>query len=417
MKTLKQRIYKFLRWSQKYTKTDNVYLFESGGWLGFSNLFNTLIAIVSSITFANLLDPIVYGNYKYILSITGMLGIFSLGGIAKSITQAVARGLEGSFYTGFKVKLKWSTLGSLNALILASYYFIKGNYLLPIPLIIVAIFLPLVRSFGIYSSFLQGKKLFSIDAQYSTLSTFFSTLISIITVFLTNNVLWLILAYFISNTVLNYIFYSIIKRKFQPNKKEDPQTISYGKHLTLIDLLGQIASQLDRILLFTFIGANQLSIFTFALIIPSQIRSLLKNISILAFPKLSAKPIEEIKKGMKRKVWQLFLLAAVTTISYILIAPYIFRLIFPQYLDSIFYSQIYALAIMTLPFSLILTTFEAKLMKKELYLLQINSFLQIILSLFLVPKFGVSGAIFSRLIVKFINIFFIVFLFKKAQTS
>ena len=414
MKSTKQKIRAFLLWLQKYTKTDNVYLFKGGFWLILGNIFSAVIAIFSSIAFANLLDPVTYGNYRYILSVAGILGIFSLGGIATAVAQAVARGLEGSFYTGLKVRLKWGMLGSLGALLLAGYYFIKGNYLLLVPLLTLAVFLPLMRSFNIYSSFLEGKKVFSSKIKYSIFSHFLSVATSVGVLLITKNLIWLVAAYFISNVSLNCFFYLRTKKKFQPNRREDPQTISYGKHLTLIGTLGEIASQLDRVLLFTFIGANQLSVFTFALLIPDQIRNIFKNIVTLAFPKLSVKSITEIKKGMRQKTWQLFALAIIVVISYIIIAPYIYKLIFPQYPDSIFYSQIYILSVMTLPVILMMTTFRAKLMKKELYLLQINSFVQIILSFILIPKFGILGAILSRLIVKFIGILLTLFLFKKS---
>ena len=149
--------YRFLRKTQKYTGTDNVYLFRDGFWLTSGQMVSMAIAFLSAVAFANLLSAETYGNYKYILSLLGILAVFSLDGIRAATIQAVARGLEGSFYTGFKTKLKWGLLGSLAAIGAAIYYWSKGNNLLPIPLLIAAVSLPLMYASQISGAFLGGR--------------------------------------------------------------------------------------------------------------------------------------------------------------------------------------------------------------------------------------------------------------------
>ena len=110
MNQMKNWFYRFLKRTQKYTGTDNVYLAKGGFWLTLGQVVSMASAFLLAIAFANLLDPVTYGNYKYILSLLGLLGIFTLDGMRTAINQAVARDLEGSFYTGFKTKLKWGLL-------------------------------------------------------------------------------------------------------------------------------------------------------------------------------------------------------------------------------------------------------------------------------------------------------------------
>jgi len=411
---IKQKIYRLLRWSQKYTQTDMVYLVEGGFWLGLKQVILTVTSFLLAITFANLLDPATYGNYRYILSVAGILGVFTLGGMETACAQAVARGFEESFYSGFKTKIKWGLLGSLGSLGLAGYYLIRGNYLLPIPLIILSLSLPLMYGSQIYISFLGGRKFFGTKVKYSTVAYLFSSLILMVTLFFTKNLLWLIAAYCASNTFLNYFFYLITKKKFQPNKKEDPNTISYGKHLSLMDALSVIAAKLDQILLFTLIGSSQLSVYSFALIVPDQIRALLKNISALAFPKLSTKSLKLIKGNMQRRSWQLFILASVIVVGYIIAAPYIYQILFPKYSDSVFYSQIYIFSVLTLPTTLMSTTFSAKIMKKELYFLRFLPFLQIVFLGILIPPFGILGALMAVLGTKVLATALTIFLFRRS---
>ena len=414
MQKLKQKIKDFLIWGQKYTGTDNVYLAKGGFWLTLGQIISTAASFLLAVTFANLIDPITFGNYKYVLSLVGILTIFALPGIGTAIIQAVVRGLECSFYTGFKTKLKWGLLGSLAALILTGYYFIRGNYLLPIPLLISAIFLPLMLASQVYGSFLVGRKLFKFQVTYNTISQVISAGALIITLFLTQNLFWLIAVYFVSHTFLNFFFYLITKRKFQPNKKEDPQTLSYGKHLSLMGALSIGANYLDKILLFTLIGSTQLAIYWFAIALPEQIKGLLKNIQILALPKFAQRTKEEIKSTILKKMGKLFLLLLPIIGIYVLIAPFLYKFIFPQYLDSIFYSQIFALSIVAVIAILPYTALQAQMAKKQLYQLNVySSLIQIFLLFVFVLTHGLLGVILARTISRFINLGIICILVRK----
>jgi len=420
---LKNRTYKFLRWSQKYTQTDMVYLAKGGSWLTLGQIISTAAAFLLAIAFANLLPKETYGTYKYVLSLVGILGIFSLGGIGTAMIQATARGLEGSFYSGFKTKLKWGILGSVTAIGLAGYYFLQGNYTLPIPLLISAIFLPLMLASGIYGSLLTGKKLFNVQVKYASLSQIVSAGTLIIALFLlyslnlqTSAIVFILIAvYFVSHTFLNYSLYLITKRKFQPNKKEDAQALSFGKHLSLMNVFSQIVLHLDRILIFHYLGAIELAIYSFAIAPPQQIRGLFQNIRPLALPKLSQRSLQELKQTLPFKLLKFFLIILPIIVLYILLAPYIYKLFFPQYLDSIIYSQVFALGLLLFPKGSLGTALTAHTKKGELYINSlISSAIKLILLIILLPLYGIWGAIVAFLSTEIVNLLVLSILFKKS---
>jgi O-antigen/teichoic acid export membrane protein len=413
IKKIKDKTYNFLRWSQKYTGTDNVYLIKNGFWLTLGQIISMGASLLLSIAFANLVSPVIYGNYKYIISILGILGIFSLSGMSTAVTQAVARGFEGSFYSGFKTKLKWGCLGSITAIIGAVYYWIRGNEILPIPLILIAVFLPLMQSSGVYSSFLSGKKLFCSQVKYSVITNAISSLAIFLVLLITKNLFWLIATYLISHTILNSLFYLLTKNKFLPNKKEDFQTISYGKHLSLIETISIIAEYIDKVLLFTLIGSSQLAIYSFAIIIPEQINGFLKNISTLSLPKLSTKSRIEIKNDLIKKIKKIAIIIIIILIIYWIASPYIYKCFFPKYTDSIHYSQLFMLSIIAVLTSFMITAFQSQMMKKELYLTKISGLIQIFLLIILIPFFGIWGAITAMLSSKILNFFFVLILFAR----
>jgi len=410
---IKSCFYQFLRKTQKYTGTDNVYLAKGGFWLTLGQAVSMAAAFLLAVAFANLLDPVTYGNYKYVLSLLGILGIFALTGMRTAVNQAVARGLEGSFYTGFKTKLKWGLLGSLVAIGAAAYYWIRGDNLLPIPLLISAVFLPLMYASQIYGAFLGGRKLFNVQASYGIINQIITVGIMVAVLFFTKNLFWLIAAYFVSHTFINYFLYLLTKIKFRPNKEEDAKTINYGKHISLMGVINYVAVYLDKILLFTLTGPSQLAVYSFAILVPEQINNALNKINTLAFPKLAPQSREKIKASIMKKFWKFALLTGVIILLYILVAPYLYKIFFSQYLDSIPYSQVFVLTLISLPASLLGTAFQAKMMKKQLYLLRTIALSRIVLFAILIPLYGIWGLIIAKIGAEAFSLFLTLFLFRK----
>jgi O-antigen/teichoic acid export membrane protein len=399
---IKQKIYHFLRQSEKYTKTDMVYLAKGGSWLTLGQIVSNISALALLIAFANLLPRETYGAYKYVLSLFGILTIFSLPGINTAVVQAVARGYEGSFTQAFKTKLKWGALGSLAALGMAAYYWLNSNTDLPIPLLLIAIFLPLMQASQIYSSLLAGRKLFSWQTKFLTAGRIVSLISMFFVLFLTNNLIWIIVTYLLNNTLTNTFLYFLTKTKFKPNKKRDPQIISYGKHLSVINVVGIIASYLDRLLIFHYLGAVELAIYSFALAPINQIKSTFKNIPTLAMPKLAQRSFKEIDAVLFKRLFKLFLLGSAIALFYVLLAPYFYKIFFPKYLDSIFFSQLLAITIaLRLPISLLGAAGQSKLNlvpKSWLYWSTIPQIILIVSLLLLVQAYGIIGVIISKII-------------------
>lgn len=412
---IRDLLYQFLRRTQKYTGTDNVYLAESSFWITLGHFASMAISFISAVAFGNLLDPAIYGIYKYILSLVGLLGIFSLQGTKWAIVQATARGFEKSFYTAFQTKLKWGLLGSLAAVLAAIYYWTKGNTALTPPLLMTAAFLPLMEASQVYSSFLNGKKLFSVEIKYSILKQIISAIAVIAVLLTTKNIFWLIAAYLASNTLLNYFFYGLTKIKFKPNKNDDPQTITFAKQLSLMGIISVIENYLDKILLFTFIGPSQLAVYAFASLIPENITNIFLNIGNLAIPKFAVKSLELIKNSLLQKLWKIFFLIGAITISYVLIAPIFYRTFFPKYLDSIPYSQVLILSLLlVVPADLISNVFYAKIMKREIYIMKgVISISRVLMFLVLTPLMGIWGLVIAKIGGGLINFVLSLFLLKR----
>lgn len=414
MEKLKIKIHDFLRWTEKWTKTDMVYLAKGGFWLTLGQIISSISSFALALCFANLLPKETYGTYQYILSITGVLAATALSGINIALIQAISRGFEGDILTAIKTKIRWALFGSIASIGLAGYYFLQKDITLTICFLIVSLFLPIMDSFGVYDSYLQGKKYFKISTKYRITSQLICVISLIITLLITKNLFIIVFVYFFSWTSLRFILLKITLKNFELNKIKDPETISFGKHLSLMDILQSIAGQADKILIYHYVGATELAIYAFASAPLSQIKSFLLNIKILALPKLSITPSDQIKKYLPKKIFKAELLLFFVVLSYIIVAPYIFLIIFPQYQQSIIFSQILAITLLFLPRTLLSSSLSAKKQIKSLYKIKIyGPVIKVIIYFIFIQIYGLLGLVIGRVLTEIYLIFLYNYYFKK----
>ncbi|RJQ35643.1 hypothetical protein C4566_00205 [Candidatus Parcubacteria bacterium] len=408
-------VYRLLRKSEQYTHTDMVYLAKGGFWLTLGQVIVSASAFLSAIAFANLLPKETYGNYRYILSLIGILEIFTLGGINTSLIQAIAQKMEGSFWLSFIAKLKWSIMASLASLGIAIYYYLHQNIGLTISFVIISIMLPLLRASGLYLSILNGRKDFRLASIYSSYTRIIATATTILVLFFTDNIFAILVAFFVPETILQFIFTWIYIKKHPLNKTKDETAISYGINLSAMDLIKTIAAQVDKVLIYHYLGAVQLAVWSFTTAPVSQIKSVLMNIKSLALPKLSEADDQTIKTSFLDKVKKVELLAIVIVIAYVGLAPFLYKIFFPKYLESVVYSQVYILTLLFFPRSFLSTAMTAKKKIKELYNIRIISpILKIIILFFALKFFSLWGIVVGMVVSEAVLFFLYQYNYRRA---
>lgn len=416
IQALKNKTYGFLRKTEKYTKTDMVYLASGGFWLSMKTVLAMVAAFGLSVAFANLLPKETFGEYKYVFSLFGLLAIPTLLGMGSAVTKSVAQGYDGTTIAALKIKMRWGLWGSAASVAIALYYFLQGNVILAGSFAIVAVFLPFIDTLNLFNAITTGKQLFKVSIIYEAVIQVSTAVIIITTLFFTNNLPIILLAYFISYTAIRFIVFHIVIKKHTKNNNVDHNALTYGKHLSVMEVLGVISGTLDSILLWQFLGAGPLAVYSFAKAIPTQINGVLKKLVTLALPKFAQRDFQEIKKTLFHKMVVLFLIIAVIVIAYIIAAPFIYHTFFPQYTDAILYSQVLAVSLLLFPQKFIATAFQAHTRKKALYISStITPIVRIILAIALIPSFGIMGAIFTEIGARAFNALVILYIFMKTR--
>lgn len=398
MNTLKQKTFDALRKSEGFFKTDMVYLSKGGFWLGIGQVISALIALASSLFFANLVSKEIYGNYKFIISATSILASLSLTGMGTIVTQGVAQGAEGILKSAVKTTFKWGAVIVAVALAISLYYFTQGNTVLGLAMLFAGIALPISQAFTLYGNYLMGKKDFKRVTLYATASQFLTTATLIVVAITTQSIIAMVFVYFALNTVTTVWAYRHTVKLFHINRNQDHTLIPYGKHLSVMGAFGTLANQLDKILVFHYLGAIQLAVYAFSQAIPDQAKGVLKSLFGIALPKYADLAPEKLRASVVKKSIQLTLFTIFAVGVYLGLAPFIFQTLFPKYLEAMFYSQIYMLGLITIPgITLFGIYFQLKKATRKLYELNVVSTVSTLLITFiLVYKHGLMGAVVAN---------------------
>ena len=217
----------------------------------------------------------------------------------------------------------------------------------------------------------------------------------------TNKPIWFVVVYFVSNTLIGVILYIKVVGIYKPNNKVDIESINYSKHLSFLGIIGTIVDNIDSILIFHYIGPVQLAIYNFAIAIPSQIKGPLKGLAGLILPKFIERDDKEIKAGMRNKILVLFVSSLAIIGLYVIVAPHIYKIFFPKYLDSIIYSQIFSFSLLAMVAIPADTYFTAKQKIKPQYFAIIGGFIiQLTFLYFGVKWGGLIGFVLAMTITK-----------------
>lgn len=397
---LRQKFFNILKRSERYTHTDMAYLAKGGFWLTVGEVASTVLSLALAVAFANLVPKETYGTYRFVLSMSGILAIASLQGMSTAVVQATAKGFEASIFSALKTKLRWSIAGSLGALALGGYYLIGGNNALAAAFLIVSIFLPAAYSFGIYSSFLTGKKLFRYVSQFRVASQLAVSTALIGVLWFSENLYLLLFAYFALTALAHIFFFRMAVKKFPPQGQDDPGVRSYGKHLSFVSIVGAVATHIDSVLLFYYLGPAPVAVYNLAIAPVERLRSIFANIRLLVLPKFSAHDKDATQRTLFKKIGLLMLLLAAVIGMYYLAAPFLFEIFFPKYLEAVSFSRFYAISLIVAG-SLPGTFLASQKAIKEQYVASIvPGVAKIALMILLVIPYGIWGVVVANVLAR-----------------
>lgn len=399
IKKTRSRAYLFLRWTEKWTKTDMIYLVKGGSWLTVGQIASAIISFGLSIAFANLMSKEDFGTYKYLLYSYGIIALFAMPGISVAITRAVSRGFDGSIKLGLQKKIIWSALASLISFLTGIYYFFNQNDILFYGFILIGIFIPLIEPASLYSSILEGKKLFKKEVIADILYNAASAIAIFITLYFWHNLLITIISYWSVLALTRIAFFYWFNHQNKKNDDTEAGLNAFSNKLTIYQIFNTASLYLDKIIVFNMLGPGPLAIFYFAQGIPERIKSLFRMLSPLSFAKYTTKTKDEVKKTITKKLLLLAVVIFIIIGAYIISAPIIFKYLFPQYQSAVLISQIIAIStfyVITYPINSLLTAH--KQVFKSFVISSSGLISGTIVTILLIPLYGIWGAVMGLIV-------------------
>lgn len=411
---------KFTRLTTKldsYFQLDVQKLLAQASYLLGGHVIGNIFSLIVAITAAHFISKETYGTYRYILSIVSFIGAFSLTGLGTAIIRSVARGYDRIFTTSFVRSLTWSLPAIVIGLATGTWYLLHGNTILGFSILIGGILFPITQSLLWYKSYLNGKKYFRAIMKTNIAYSIATSSVIVATLLTKPSIITLITVYYLSNVAIVAIISIGIKKRFAPNKETDPESGKIEHHMSLMNILDIGATQLDKIILFQVAGPIEVARFTFATLIPEQLRNVIKYIPTLSMPVFSGLSKEESRSKGLFLIKKLFILTLPTVLLYVLIAPLVFKIFFPSYSEVVRYSQFFSL-ILIFDGGISGTILKAQNQIKSLYWVNLSTnLLKIGLILALGYVWGIWGIILSRIATRAISFFVSYILIIKMKTQ
>ncbi len=399
-------IYHFLK-LLRLDELDLKYYLGNFLYLSGAQAISLLLGFGLSVAFARLATRELYGQWSYVLSIAGVAAILSLPGMNTAIAQATARGHHGALLAGTRQRFKWSVLGIIVLAGVGGYYLISGPVLTGQAFMVTAVFFAFFHNFETYEAFLSGQKSFRKLARYRAIAQVAAISLTVAAIYFSGNLALILAVYLFSFSVLRGVFLRNILRQAE-NQSAEPETVSYGKRLTLTQVPGLIRQHYDKLIIGVLLTFPDLAIYSIALAFSELFIPFRAILASLIFPKLSVMDRTTAYAEVKKRLVPLLLGSAVLFGVLIIVCPYLIPLVYSQdYVASVFYAQILlASMIFATPVPVLnKALFPAQRELKSLSRLNTaNALLEIGLLTFMVLKFGLLGAAVTKLVTRFLTL-------------
>ncbi|MSR76405.1 MAG: hypothetical protein EXS68_02335 [Candidatus Ryanbacteria bacterium] len=406
-----------IRKAERFFRFDIRYILANSFWIGSGKVLATLAAFFLSVLYARYLPKAVYGDYRYILSVLSIAGIFAVPGIGTAMARAIARGFEGTFRHGGRFIFLASFGISIVGIGCALFFFYNGNIYLGWGFALCALFFPFVEGMGNWRNYYDGKRLFKEKTVLNTIDQLAYTIcmagaigaIIFLKLDAGTSLLILLLAYTLGEGLPNIVFFLQTLKKIPKNAPGEPGALRYGLHLSIANIPATIANYLDVVLLYAFMSPAAVAIYSFALALPEQLKSYLGIVTDISFPKLAvqsqnAESLRDLKKTLVTKAIKASYVTCAIVLAYIIAAPLIYSTFFPRYTEAIYLSQIFALSLVLFPFGVFNTALKAEGDMQKIYGYNVIApVIQIAALVTLIPPYGLWGAVSARMIGRVAN--------------
>lgn len=354
------------------------------------------MALASTYFLARTMSKDAFGEYNMVLNAIGIAGLTSLTGLNNSLMQAVARGFMGTYRSVVPVAFGSSFLGSLGLLVMSGWYLADSQSQIALGFLAAAVLFPLAYGLTQWKSVVIGQERFHellLHDGGSSVLTYGSVIATVF--FWPGNYVFPLLVTLLVPAICNLIITALKYRQIPFDAGVEHQNIRYGIRTTLYSGLGAIGSNLDRVLVFSFISPAALALYIAASRIPDLLAGAMQDVSAVIAPRLAKH--ESYTKRVDRifTVISMIYGLAIFALAFLaipLLIPFLFG---DNYADAIPYAQALTCSVAignqaNMRFRFIRSRIDERGFRD---ITLFSSAVRLVAFVALVPAFGIIGAI------------------------
>lgn len=354
------------------------------------------MGLASTYFLARSMSKDAFGEYNMLLNAIGIAGLTALTGLNNSLMQAVARGFMGTYRAVVPVALGSSFLGSFGLLVMSGWYLGDAQKQIAFGCLAAAVLFPLAYGLTQWKSVVIGQERFHelllLDGGSSVLT--YGSVIASVFLWPGNYVLPLVLT-MLMPAICNLVITASKYRQIPSDARVEHQNVRYGIRTTLYSGLGAIGSNLDRVLVFSYMSPAALALYVAASRIPDLLAGAIQDVSAVIAPRLAKH--EKYTKRVDRIFTVIsmiygLIIFALAFLAIPLLIPFLFG---DNYADAIPYAQALTCSVAignqaNMRFRFIRSQIDERGFRD---IALFSSAVRLVAFLALVPAFGIIGAV------------------------
>ena len=379
---------------------DSHYFIKNTIWLLMGQALMSVAAFLATVVLANKMSKHDLGDFRLIVSIYTTLVFFTMSGLTGAFMRSIVNGFEGALEEAIAIKKRYGLLTFFIGCCVALYFFYKGNATFALLVLVASAAIPYIESYSMYSPYLQAKHEFRLSSLNQGLIKLISSIAVIVVAYFMPQTLYLVIAFYGSQAVVNFIQYKVLTKKFPPkNNNRDEAMLPYAKHLTLSGFAALIFGQADKFILYHFFGPAALASYWIASTVPQEVGRVVSTVVQVGYPKFVKVDHVNAKEYLPKRFLQSIGVLVLISLLYACIAYPFFHFFFPLYVGEVSKSIVLMFAFAIIPHYFVWGYFAAKGRHKIIYLSNtLDPVLQVLLYLVCIPLFGIWGLVYAMLI-------------------
>jgi|GEM_PF-769009 len=370
-------------------------------YLAISSLVVMVSGFLIPISFARWANPESYGQFSYVISLMGLLNLFCLPGMNDAITQGLASGEKGIWFAALKIRFQWSCIGVAVLLMIGAAFFLKESPV-GLPLLLLS---PFLWTYVLDSTkaFLSGQMAFGTLALVNAGANLFPVLaVVLLVVSGREGILWTSLSYFIVLFGFYALVFLLIVLFKRPYGTFSSKTLRYGKHMSLVSSLGAFQASVDKVIVGSLLGFNNLTLFSMASLFQNPIK-LLSWGTLYSFllPHYTKVSLMTLRKEVSRWLRIVALLSGVGLFLILpLVRPFVDLAFGEKYQGVVFYAMVFIVSgFCLIPGMVFDIALRSQRRNAEIYVLRIGQVFFTVSSLFLfISLLSLWGAVLADLV-------------------